>query len=92
MKYDVIIVGAGPAGLASKLTGEGIAYARFSGRVVARKIMDPHYELPKLKEVVAYKKRQDKLVNVLESIPFGLNAIYLCHIKALKSRIPRWPG
>jgi len=49
MKYDVIIVGAGPAGLASKLTGEGIAYARFSGRVVARKIMDPHYELPKLK-------------------------------------------
>jgi flavin-dependent dehydrogenase len=89
---ETLFLAGDAAGLASKLTGEGIAYAMISGREIARKIMDPHYELPKLKEIVAHKKRQDRLVNVLEKIPMGLNTIYHLHIKALKTRILRWPG
>jgi geranylgeranyl reductase len=80
------------AGLASKLTGEGIAYAMISGREVARKIMDSQYEMSKLSEVVAHKKRQDNLAYFLEKIPIGLNAIYHLHIKALKIGILKWPG
>ncbi|MEN8244129.1 MAG: NAD(P)/FAD-dependent oxidoreductase [Thermodesulfobacteriota bacterium] len=80
------------AGLASKLTGEGIAPAIISGREVARKIMDPLYHMPKLEEVVVHKRRQDKMVNLLEKIPIGLNAIYHLLIKALQTRFLRWPG
>lgn len=80
------------AGLVSKLTGEGIAPAIISGREVARKIMDPLYDMPKLEEIVVHKRRQDKMVNLLEKIPFGLNAIYLLLIKALQSPFLKWPS
>jgi len=79
------------AGLASKLTGEGIAYAMISGREVARKIMDPQYDMSKLSEVIVHKKRQDNLANFLEKIPIALNTIYHLHIKALKAGMLRWP-
>ena len=88
---DIFLAGDA-AGLASRLTGEGIAYAMVSGREVARRIMDPQYPMPKLKEVVVHKKRQDNLAYFLEKVPFGLNAIMMLHIKALKSRILRWPA
>jgi flavin-dependent dehydrogenase len=86
-----IFLAGDAAGLASKLTGEGIAYAMISGREIARRIMDPHYDLPRLQKIVTYKKKQDRLANVLEKIPIGLNAIYHLHIKALKMGLIRWP-
>ena len=88
---NTIFLAGDAAGLASKLTGEGIAYAMISGREIARSIMDSHYDQPKLREVVTYKKKQDILANVFEKIPFGLNAIYHFHIKALKTGLFRWP-
>jgi len=88
---NAIFLAGDAAGLASKLTGEGIAYAMISGREIARNIMDPHYDLPKLRKIVTYKKKQDNLANVLEKIPIGLNAIYHLHIKALKTGLLRWP-
>lgn len=86
-----IFLAGDAAGLASKLTGEGIAYAMVSGREIARNIMDPHYDLPRLRKIVTYKKKQDNLANVLEKIPIGLNALYHLHIKALKTGLIRWP-
>ena len=87
-----IFLAGDAAGLASKLTGEGIAYAMVSGREIARRIMDPQYEMRNLKKVVAYKKKQDNLANFLEKIPFGLNTVLALHITALKARFLRWPN
>ena len=89
---DNIFLTGDAAGLASRLTGEGIAYAMISGREVARKILDPQYNMPKLNEIVANKNRQDNLVGVLEKLPVGLDMVYLLHLKALKTRILRWPA
>jgi len=88
-QQNIFLVGDA-AGLASKLTGEGIAPAIISGREVARKILTPRYDCKMLKAVVAHKNRQDNLMNVLEKIPFGLHLIYHIVLKALKFRILPW--
>ena len=86
---NIFLVGDA-AGLASKLTGEGIAVAMISGREVARKIMNSHYDWKMLKLVVATKKHQDNLANAFEKIPGGLNLIYRIVLKALKFRVLSW--
>lgn len=54
--------------------------------------MNPHHDWNKLKAVVANKKRQDKMFNVLEKIPLGLNMIYSLLLNAIKRRMVSWPG
>ncbi|MBM3250715.1 MAG: FAD-binding protein [Candidatus Nealsonbacteria bacterium] len=46
------------AGLASEITGEGISYALISGKEIGRKIINPDYKMPALKEILKIKKRQ----------------------------------
>jgi geranylgeranyl reductase len=86
---NIFLVGDA-AGLASKLTGEGIAIAMISGREVARKIMNSDYDWKMLKAVVAKKKHQDRLAVVFEKIPSGLNLVYCIVLTALKFRVLSW--
>lgn len=49
------------AGFASGLTGEGIYFAIVSGQEIAKKILNPNYNLPHLKQILKFKKYQEKL-------------------------------
>jgi len=48
-------------GFASGLTGEGIYFAIVSGQEIARKILNPSYNLPKLKKILKIKRTQETL-------------------------------
>jgi flavin-dependent dehydrogenase len=78
------------AGLASKLTGEGIAHSMISGREIARKIRNPNHDLKSLNAVIARKKRQDYLIDLLEKIPLGLNMAYRLLLYGLKLQLISW--
>jgi geranylgeranyl reductase len=75
------------AGLASRLTGEGIAYAMISGREIARKIINPDHDCKSLKAVIAHKQRQDAMGGLLEKMPAGLNMVYRLLLHAVKRRL-----
>lgn len=49
------------AGFASGLTGEGIYFAIVSGREIAKKILDPNYNLLYLKRILKIKRGQEKM-------------------------------
>jgi geranylgeranyl reductase len=85
-KNHIFLVGDA-AGLASKLTGEGISYALISGREIARKIVDPGYGMTSLDRLVRRKQKQDKIINWFEKIPIGLNQVYNLFFKAFKHKI-----
>ncbi|MBU2028847.1 NAD(P)/FAD-dependent oxidoreductase [Patescibacteria group bacterium] len=51
VKFGNIFLVGDAAGLVSGFTGEGIYQALVSGEEVARKIIDPNYRMPKIKEI-----------------------------------------
>lgn len=55
-------------GFSSGLTGEGIYNAIVTGEEVARKIINPEYNTPKIDEILKYKERQEKLLRGVEKI------------------------
>jgi geranylgeranyl reductase len=78
------------AGLASKLTGEGISYAMISGREIARRILNPGYAMPNLARVLKSKQRQERLLDYFERIPAaGLNLCFSLLLKAVKLKLLR---
>ena len=87
---DNIFLIGDAAGLSSRLTGEGIAYAMISGREIARKIIKSDHDLKSLSAVIARKQRQDSLINLLEKFPIGLNMIYRLLLHGLKSQLVTW--
>lgn len=87
---DNIFLAGDAAGLASRLTGEGIAYAMISGREIARKITNPDHDLKSLNTVIAHKQRQESLINLLEKFPTGLNMVYRLLLHGLKSQLVTW--
>ena len=71
------------AGLASRLTGEGISFALISGREIARRILNPDYGMNRLKLLVKRKRKQDHLANGFEKVPAGaLNMLFHLSLKA----------
>ena len=68
-----IFLAGDAAGLASKLTGEGIAYAMISGREIARKIMDPQYGTPKLRRIIPSSNKMHPSFS--DIIPFSILTI-----------------
>jgi len=74
------------AGLAILSSGEGISAALISGREVARKILDPNYQMPQLQHVVRVKNRQEKLHRIYERHPFFQYVFYVIFLLANKSR------
>ena len=84
---DRIFLVGDAAGMASKLTGEGISFAIISGREVARKIIDPEYEMVALSKALKNKRKQEKLVDLFEKIPVGLNFGFNLLFKAMRLRL-----
>jgi geranylgeranyl reductase len=79
-----IFLAGDAAGLACKLTGEGISYALISGREVARKILNSEYRMTSLDRLVKRKKKQEKIVHAFEKVPAGLDWFYNLFLKAIK--------
>lgn len=83
-----IFLAGDAAGMASKLTGEGISYAIISGREIARKILNPEYAMTNLARALKSKQKQERIVNFFESIPgVGLNLCFTLLFKAIKLRL-----
>ncbi len=50
------------AGFTSGLTGEGIYFAMVSGTEIAKHILDPHYDMPAMRHLLAVKHRHERLL------------------------------
>lgn len=86
--FGHIFLAGDAAGLASALTGEGIYPAVVSGEMVARKIIDPHCDLTRMKKLIQKQKLhcrmlsltgKNSLLNILlsELAVFGLRMGFL---------------
>lgn len=64
-----IFLAGDAAGMASKLTGEGISYAMISGREVARRILNPDYGMQTLQRLVKKKQKQDRIARMFAKTP-----------------------
>ncbi len=74
-------------------SGEGISAALVSGQEVARKILDPEYQMPQLQHIVRVKSRQEKLHRIYEKYPFLQYVFYVIFLLANKSmRFQVWFG
>lgn len=67
IKFDNIFLIGDAAGTASGLTGEGMHPAMISGQEVAKKIVYPDYDLPKLKEIIKVKKLEEKILTLYKN-------------------------
>lgn len=63
---NIFLVGDA-AGLAHDLTGGGIASAIFSGKDVAKKIVDPEYNCPEIKKILEKKKSSRAFFELMAS-------------------------
>jgi len=59
------------AGLASKLSGEGVSYALISGSEIGKKILNPDYEMVKLTKLLKIKQRQEKILKIFDQFAFS---------------------
>jgi geranylgeranyl reductase family protein len=85
-KFGNIFLAGDAAGLASGLTGEGIPAAVASGRMVARRIIEPAYRDPRFNQVLARKNRQEALHEFMCLRPKASAFVYRTLIAA--ARIP----
>ncbi len=82
-RFGRVFLAGDAAGLASPLTGEGIAQALISGREVAREMVDPHYRSALIPELAARHRRTEE---VLEQKGLG-HVLY-----ELAPLLLRWPA
>lgn len=85
-EFGNIFLAGDAAGLAILSSGEGISAALVSGQEVARKILDPDYQMLQLQHVVSVKNRQEKLHRIYERYPFFQYVFYVIFLLANKSR------
>lgn len=74
------------AGLAFKLTGEGLPAALISGAEIAKKIVDASYQQPQLKKVLKLKQRQDMLTSLYENATWGQSLILKVFVSLMKHK------
>jgi len=86
---DDVYLAGDAAGLASRLTGEGISFAIISGREVARKILNPEYKMKDLEALIRRKQQQDRIIKAFDRIPFGLNTCFGLFLIAFKMGLIR---
>lgn len=63
-KFGNIFLSGDAAGLVSANTGEGISYALISGADVARHLLDSRYDFNKIRDILKYKKRQERILKI----------------------------
>lgn len=67
-EFGNISLAGDAAGLASAMTGEGIAYAAVSGEFAARRIMDPGFVSERFEAVLRHKRTQERILSWLDSV------------------------
>jgi flavin-dependent dehydrogenase len=72
------------AGLASKATGEGISYALTSGQEIAKKIINPDYQLTELNKILIFKKRQESMFKVFDRLTFMQTILFKTFFNLMK--------
>lgn len=58
------------AGFASGLTGEGIYFGIISGQEVAKKIIDPNYTCPRIKDILKIKRKHEMVLKFASSLNY----------------------
>lgn len=64
IEFDNIFLVGDAAGFASGLTGEGIHPAIISGQEVAHKILNPDYDLVKIKGILKIKRLEERILSL----------------------------
>jgi len=68
------------AGLVSANTGEGISYALTSGEDVAKHILNNTYNFDKIRDILKYKNRQERILKIFDIMHFAWIQNLLFHI------------
>jgi len=84
--FDNIFLIGDAAGLASKTTGEGISFALTSGKEIAKRIMNPNYEMDDLDKILIFKKRQERMLKVFDSLPFIQTILFKIFLNLMKKK------
>ena len=74
------------AGLASKTTGEGISFALTSGKEIAKRIMNPNYEMDDLDKILTFKKRQERMLKVFDGLPVIQTLLFKIFLNLMKKK------
>ena len=72
-KFNNIYLAGEAAGLVSRATGEGISFALISGKEIAKKILNPEHKMTEMRKIIKIKRRQERMLKVLESFPIFHN-------------------
>jgi geranylgeranyl reductase len=86
IRFRNIFLAGDAAGLVSACTGEGISYALTSGDDIARHILDNTYDFENVSRILAYKKRQERVLSLFDTLPFLQSTLYKFFIGLM--RIP----
>ena len=84
LKFKNIFLIGDAAGLASRTTGEGIAYALASGEDVAKHLLDNNYSFERINRIIRYKKRQEIILSIFDSLPLLQSFLFYVFIKLMK--------
>jgi flavin-dependent dehydrogenase len=66
-RFDNFFLVGEAAGMVLKKTGEGISFAVISGREIGKRIANHNYAPTRLHDIIAVKKRQDRLFELFEN-------------------------
>lgn len=80
---NVFLIGDA-AGLASKTMGEGISFALTSGKEVAKRILSPNYDMIKLKKILKFKRRQERILKLFDTFPYFQDYLFKIFINLMK--------
>jgi geranylgeranyl reductase len=86
-EFSNIFLAGDAAGFASGLTGEGIYFATISGIEIAKKILDPNYAQPRVREIIDIKDRHEKFLAAFNINKALTQAEYDFFGLMLKSRV-----
>ena len=75
MEFGKIFLVGDAGGFTFPLTGEGIYSAITTGEEVARKIIAPEYDIPKIKNILKFQEIQRKIIRMGESL--GKNSDFI---------------
>lgn len=74
------------AGLVSELTGEGIYQAIVSGEDIAKGILDPGYDFPKIKEILRMNKRHSRILKILSANSLLTSPLHEVFLMCLRNK------
>ncbi|MFT4309672.1 MAG: FAD-dependent monooxygenase [Candidatus Woesearchaeota archaeon] len=84
--HNNIFLAGDAAGLASKITGEGIAFALTSGNEISKKILNPNYDMIELNRILEYKRRQEYMLKIFERMPLMQPLFFRMMIRMMKNK------